>query len=155
MDRAHIHGVGWHCQFKCVMRETTVQEEVITSGKRREKNPIRKVQDLMGWYQAWRQRTCTHTHTDTCMHAHPRPTKQTQCKVSAPPWFVCPVRGSEASTARFCRVTELGFTAELGHIPAWEPSVSGGEMSKKGARPQGPKQLPSWAAEGKGTNSIP
>lgn len=134
------------------MRETTVQEEVITSGKRREKNPIRKVQDLMGWYQAWRQRTCTHTHAHTCT---PQTNKGDPAQGECPSWFVCPVRRSEASTARFCRVTELGFTAELGHIPVWEPSVSGGEMSKKGARPQGPKQLPSWAAEGKGANSIP
>lgn len=58
-----------------------VQEEAITSGKRREKNPIRRVQDLMGWHQAWGRE---HART----HAHPRPTKETQRKVRAPPWFV-------------------------------------------------------------------
>ena len=132
-----------------------VQEEAITSGKRREKNPIRRVQDLMGWYQAWRQRTCMHARTHARTHAHPRLTKETQRKVRAPPWFVGPVRGSEASTANICRVTKLGLTAELGHIPVRELSVSGGERGKKGASPRGPKQLPSWAAEGKGADSIP
>ena len=155
MGWGHVHGIGGHRQFKCVMRETTVQEEAITSGKRREENPIRRVQDLMGWYQAWRQRTCTHTRTHARTHAQPRPTKETQSKVRAPPWSVGPVHGSEASTADFCRVTELGFTSRTGTHPSLGAECEQGEMGKKGASPRGPKQLPFWAAEGKGADSIP
>ena len=76
-----------------------------------------------------------HARTHARTHAHPRLTKETQRKVRAPPWFVGPVRGSEASTANICRVTKLGLTAELGHIPVRELSVSGGERGKKGASP--------------------
>ena len=91
------------------------------------------------------------THART--HAQPRPTKETQHKVRAPPWFVGPVHGAALPIS--AGSPSWDSQAELGHIPVWELSVSGGEMGKKGASPRGPKQLPFWAAEGKGADSIP
>ena len=92
-----------------------VQEEAITSGKRREKNPIRRVQDLMGWYQAWRQRTCTHART----HARTSQTNQGDPAEGEGPSMVC--RPSPRVRGQHCQYLQghqAGTHSRIGTHPS-------------------------------------
>ena len=74
MDLGHINGIGQHFSLdvSCVRLNCSRGSNHVW----KEKNPIRRVQDLMGWYQAWRQSVCTHVTFPLHTHAHSHQTNK-------------------------------------------------------------------------------
>lgn len=120
MNFWHVNRIGQHfclamscMQLNCSRESNKVLEE---------KNPIRKVQDLIKWYQAWRLKLHTHTHTRPS-HAHctedswydsAAQTNMTQFEVRRPSvaWQLSPDDQRQA-LHHFCWVTTLWPAAEL------------------------------------------